>query len=70
MEEWALSEDEDKRRLFVRLLNPALREGLWSQSIRYHNDQAVYAFIGKPDEEPRRLKYGNLKLRSTVTVTK
>lgn len=67
-EEWALSEDEDKRRLFVRLLNFALREDLWSQGIRYHNDQAMYAFMGKPDEEPRRLKYGNLKLRSTVTV--
>lgn len=67
-EEWALSEDEDKRRLFVQLLNYALREDLWAHGIRYHNDPGVYAFMGKPDEEPRRLKYGNLKLRSTVTV--
>ena len=66
--EWALSEDEDKRRLFVHLLNAALREDLWSQGVRYHADQDVYAFMGRPDEPPRRLKYANVKVRSTATV--
>jgi len=66
--EWAFSEDETKRRLFVHLLNAALREDLWSQGVRYYGDQDVYAFMGRRDEPPRRLKYANVKLRSTVTV--
>jgi len=66
--EWAFSEDENKRRLFVHLLNAALSEDLWSQGVRYHGDQEVYAFMGRADEPPRRLKYANLKMRSTVTV--
>ena len=67
-EEWAFSEDENKRRLFVQLLNAALREDIWWQGVRYHGDQEVYAFMGRPDEPPRRLKYANLKVRSTTTV--
>ncbi|HWX36011.1 MAG TPA: hypothetical protein VNZ53_52420, partial [Steroidobacteraceae bacterium] len=67
-QEWAFSEDENKRRLFVQLLNAALREDLWSQGVRYHGDQEVYAFMGRPEEPPRRLKYANLKVRSTTTV--
>lgn len=67
-EEWAFSEDDNKRRLFVRLLNAALREDLWSQGVRYHQEQDVYAFMGRPDESPRRFNYANLKIRSTSTV--
>lgn len=66
--EWAFSQDEDKRRLFVHLLNAALREDLWCQGVRYHGDQDVYAFMGGPAEPPRRLNYANLKIRSTATV--
>ena len=68
IEEWAFFEDENKRRLFVQLLNAALRQDLWSQGVRYHGDQEVYAFMGRPEEPPRRLKYANLKVRSTTTV--
>jgi hypothetical protein len=67
-QEWAFSDNENKRRLFVHLLNAALREDLWSQGVRYHGDQEVYAFIGRPDEPSRRLKYANLKVHSTTTV--
>jgi nucleoside phosphorylase len=67
-QEWAFSENENKRRLFVHLLNAALREDLWWQGVRYHGDQEVYAFMGRPDEPPRRLKYANVKVRSTTTV--
>jgi hypothetical protein len=66
--EWAFSDDENKRRLFVRLLNHALRDDLWSQGVRYYSDQDVYAFMGRPAEPPRRLNYANLKVRSTSTV--
>ena len=57
-----------KRRLFVNLLNFALRDDLWSQGVRYYPDQDVYAFMGRPDEPPRHLKYANVKVRSTATV--
>ena len=67
-DEWALSSDEGKRRLFLHLLNAALRDDLWSHGVRYHKEQDVYAFMGWPEEPPRRFKYGNLKLRSTATV--
>lgn len=66
--EWALSEDENRRRLFVHLLNAALREDLWSLGVRYYGEQDVYAFMGRPDEPPRQLRYANVKVRSTATV--
>jgi nucleoside phosphorylase len=66
--EWAFSEDENRRRLFVRLLNACLRDDLWSQGVRYYGEQDVYAFMGRPEEPPRQFKYANLKVRSTATV--
>src|SRR5215469_10320300 len=66
--EWAFSEDQNKRHLFVQLLNVALSEDLWWHGVRYHGDQNVYAFMGRPNEDPRRFKYANVKVRSTVTV--
>ena len=66
--EWAFSRDENHRRLFVQLLNGALRDDLGAQGVRYFKDQDVYAFLGRPDEPPRRLKHQNLQVRSTVTV--
>lgn len=66
--EWAFSENENKRRLFVHLANAALREDLWCQGVRFHGDQEVYAFMGRPEEPPRRLRFPNLKVRSTSTV--
>ncbi|MCP3392346.1 hypothetical protein NLM27_26715 [Bradyrhizobium sp. CCGB12] len=66
--EWAFSSSDSKRRLFVQLLNMALREDLWNQGVRFHGDQEVYAFMGSPDDPPKKLKYPNLKVRSTATV--
>ena len=56
------------RRLFVQLLNGALRDDLGAQGVRYFKDQDVYAFLRWPDEPARKLKYQNLHVRSTVTV--
>jgi nucleoside phosphorylase len=66
--DWSESTDDEKRRMFVRLLNRALREDLWNVGVRYHRDSKVFAFMGRPSEPPRRLTYGNLKLRSSATV--
>jgi hypothetical protein len=67
-EEWAFSGNDDKRRLFVNLMNGALREDLWCQGGRYYGDQDAFAFMGRVDEPPRRFRYPNLKVRSTATV--
>jgi nucleoside phosphorylase len=66
--EWAFSTSDSKRRLFVQMLNMALREDLWNQGVRFHGDQEVYAFMGSPDDPPKKLKYPNLKVRSTATI--
>lgn len=66
--EWAFSDDENKRRVFLYLLNTSLREDLWSHGVRYFADDDIFAFVGQSDEPPRKLKYANLKVRSTVTV--
>jgi nucleoside phosphorylase len=65
---WAFSADDNKRRLFVYLLNAALRDDLWAHGVRYHGDQDVFAFMGHPEDEPRTLRYANVKVRSTATV--
>ncbi|MBV8834232.1 MAG: hypothetical protein JOZ62_17860 [Acidobacteriaceae bacterium] len=41
---------------------------MWSQGVRYYGEQDVYAFMGRPEEPPRQLRYANLKVRSTATV--
>lgn len=66
--DWAFSDDSNLRRVFVYLLNASLRQDLWSHGVRYFSDHDVFAFVGQPDEPPRKLKYANLKMRSTVTV--
>jgi len=66
--DWAYSEDPKERRLFVKLLNTALKDDLEMQDVRYFRNQDVYAFLGWPDDPPRKLKYSNLRVRSTVTV--
>jgi len=66
--EWAFSADANWRRLFVQLLNGALSDDMGAQGVRYFKDQEVYAFLGRPGEPDRTLKYQNLKVRSTVTV--
>lgn len=66
--EWSDSTDSKRRRLFVQLLNTALKHDLEMQQVRYFRDQDVYAFLGWPDQPPRKLKYTSLRVRSTVTV--
>lgn len=66
--EWAFSTDPKERRLFVQLLNGALKDDLGTLGIVYYKDQESYAFLGKPDEPPRKLKYQNLQRTSNATV--
>jgi hypothetical protein len=66
--DWASTADPDKRRLFVHLLNGALRDDLGIFGIRFARDDKTFFFAGRPDEPPRRCKYKNVHLWSTMTV--
>jgi nucleoside phosphorylase len=66
--EWAVADDEDKRRLFVQLLSHALRDDMWSKGVRFFADDDVFAFSGWPDEAPRTHRYRNVREYSEVTV--
>lgn len=64
----AQSSDPEKRRLFVQLLNGALRDDLGIMGVRYFHDDQVFAFFGRLKEEPRTVKYRNVRQESTMTV--
>lgn len=64
----ASSTDPDKRRLFVRLLNGALRDDLAGIGVWYFKDDDVFAFAGKPNEPNRKHAYRSLHKNSEITV--
>jgi len=66
--EWSETEGADRARLFVQLLNGALRDDLGPKGVRYWHEDDVFAFVGYPDEEPRTYKYQNIRQRSAITV--
>jgi hypothetical protein len=43
--DWAFSQRVEQRRLFVYLMNSALRDDLWSHGVRFHPDGDVFAFV-------------------------
>ncbi|HEY5938441.1 MAG TPA: hypothetical protein VIU61_27510, partial [Kofleriaceae bacterium] len=65
---WAAAADGDQVRLFVQLLNGALRDDLGPKGVRHFHDDDVFAFVGCPDEEPRTYRYQNIRHRSAITV--
>lgn len=65
---WANSEDQAKRRLFVWLLNGALRDDLGSAGVWYWKKEDLFAFAGKPDEPDRKHTYRSLHRNSVKTV--
>lgn len=66
--DWAESHDEDKRRLFVELLNSALIDDLGSIGVKFHSDDRVFAFKGTPDRIPRSYTLQNVRRESRITV--
>lgn len=66
--EWAETHDADRARLFVQLLNGALRDDLGPKGVWYWHKDEMFAFVGFPDEEPRTYKYQNIRQRSAITV--
>jgi hypothetical protein len=62
--EWADTEDPDRRREFVQLLNQALRQKLWPD-VRYSEPRACYYFAPTENLSSRELSY-----RSRLNATK
>ena len=68
VDELKSSLDPERRRIFVQLLNGALRDDLGAMGIWYFHADDVYCFAGRLDEEPRKFTYKNVHQRSTLTV--
>jgi hypothetical protein len=66
--EWADSEDEQKRRDFVELLNYCLAEMLAPTYVRYHERRKFYYFAATPDLKPRVLPYTSVKQKTEKEV--
>jgi hypothetical protein len=64
-EEWADSEDPERQRVFVQLLNRALRRQVMPE-VRYWPDEECYAFEADPVVGVVRVNYRSAKRRSTV----
>lgn len=65
---WVASDDPDRLRLFVQLLNNALRDDLDFKDVWFFSDDRVYAFAGHLNAEPRQYRYQNIRQRSAITV--
>jgi hypothetical protein len=69
-DEWALSDDHDKERIFVRLLNHALRERLKEWNVwRRKDDKAYYFGLGE-GQRNRRINFSGAVTEHFRTVVK
>jgi len=66
--EWADSEDEQKRRDFVELLNYCLAEMLGPVHVRYHEKRGFYYFAATPDLTARTIAYTSVKQKTEKEV--
>lgn len=65
--EWAASDDADRSRQFVQLLNQTLRSQL-APEVRYWPREDCYAYVSHLDEGKKRLSYPSLKRQSPLSV--
>lgn len=66
---WADSADSTDRRLFIRLLNGALRDQLTrDREFSYSHKDDEFFFSGSPDQPPRKRRYRSVARNSTITV--
>jgi hypothetical protein len=67
-QEWADTDDPDRRRDFVRLLNHCLRAFTRSLDLCYHRNLDCYYFPATPDLQPRSLTYHSLQQKACREV--
>ena len=65
--DWSDSDNPDRQRQFVQLLNLTLRSQL-SPKVRYWPREDCYAYVGYLDAGTKKLKYQSLKRRSSISV--
>lgn len=65
--EWSTSDDPDKQRSFVQLLNRALAAQL-DGTAKYWPHEDCFAFLGTPEQGTRRVAYRSLKKRSSIAA--
>src|ERR1041385_626823 len=66
--EWADSDDDQRRRDFVELLNYCLAEMLQTAHVRYHEKRHFYYFAATPDVKPRTISYTSVKQKAEKEV--
>lgn len=66
--EWAETEDTDKRRDFVALLNRCLTSRLGRLHVRWDNELRHYYFRATSDLSPRSISYTSVKQKATRVV--
>jgi uncharacterized protein DUF4365 len=69
-EEWSQSDDSDRCRQFVQLLNHCLREKAWKLDLRYFRDGECFYFRPAADLSPRVLVYQSLAKTTSRFVFK
>lgn len=68
--EWAESEDEDKRKEFVQLLNKNFQDKCWSLGLRFEREGGYYYFRKIDDQIERTLRYkGQSKTTDRQVIT-
>ena len=66
-DEWAASEDSDRKRQFVQLLNLTLKSQLGPE-VRYWPSEDCYAFSGSVEDGDIQKEYRSVKRKSKITV--
>ena len=66
--EWAESDDPDRQRDFVRLLNECLRSSIRRHSVSYRRDQDLYYFSATSTLKDRRISFHSLARKSGRVV--
>jgi hypothetical protein len=70
VDEWSESEDEDKRRDYVQLLNRALHELAWRLKLKYHNQHGYYFYRAPRQFKTIHIDYQSIKRRAKREVFK
>jgi hypothetical protein len=66
--EWAFSEDPERHRIFVELLNYCLREKARGSALRHSRKHECYYFEATEDLRPRTVTYQSVTNKTTRTV--
>lgn len=68
--EWSLSQDAERQRQFVQLLQRALQDKLYEIFVRYDRDRKYYFFTKKPNSDGRRISYYSKRKQTSREVVK